>query len=67
MLCLAPTRLDLIPKQLEAVRAFSGLPRAGRLGSDCYRRGGGSESDLRSRSHAWRYSSNGMTAIAFNQ
>jgi glycyl-tRNA synthetase beta chain len=28
VLCLAPTRLDLIPKQLEAVRAFSALPEA---------------------------------------
>jgi glycyl-tRNA synthetase beta chain len=28
VLCLSPTRLDLIPKQLEAVRAFSALPEA---------------------------------------
>jgi glycyl-tRNA synthetase beta chain len=28
VLCLAPTRLDLIPRQLEAVRAFSALPEA---------------------------------------
>jgi glycyl-tRNA synthetase beta chain len=28
VLCLNPARLDLIPKQLEAVRAFSGLPEA---------------------------------------
>ena len=28
VLCLAPTRLDLIPKQLQAVRAFSALPEA---------------------------------------
>jgi glycyl-tRNA synthetase beta chain len=28
VLCLAPGRLDLIPKQLEAVRAFAALPEA---------------------------------------
>ena len=28
VLCLAPARLDLIPKQLEAVRAFAALPEA---------------------------------------
>lgn len=28
VLCLNPTRLDLIPRQLEAVRAFSALPEA---------------------------------------
>ena len=28
VLCLAPGRLDLIPKQLEAVRAFASLPEA---------------------------------------
>ncbi len=28
VLCLAPARLDLIPKQLEAVRAFTALPEA---------------------------------------
>ena len=28
VLCLNPTRFDLIPKQLEAVRAFSALPEA---------------------------------------
>jgi glycyl-tRNA synthetase beta chain len=28
VLCLAPVRLDLVPKQLEAVRAFAALPEA---------------------------------------
>ncbi len=28
VLCLNPTRLDLVPRQLEAVRAFSALPEA---------------------------------------
>ncbi|HEY3075496.1 MAG TPA: glycine--tRNA ligase subunit beta [Burkholderiales bacterium] len=28
VLCLGPARLDLVPKQLEAVRAFSALPEA---------------------------------------
>jgi glycyl-tRNA synthetase beta chain len=28
VLCLAPARLDLIPRQLEAVRAFAALPEA---------------------------------------
>ena len=28
VLCLSPTRLDLVPKQLEAVRAFAALPEA---------------------------------------
>jgi len=28
VLCLAPARLDLVPKQLEAVRAFAALPEA---------------------------------------
>src|SRR3989454_3227366 len=31
VLCLGPARLDLVPKQLEAVRAFSALPEAGSL------------------------------------
>jgi len=31
VLCLNPTRLDLVPRQLEAVRAFSALPEAGSL------------------------------------
>ncbi|HET7672470.1 MAG TPA: glycine--tRNA ligase subunit beta [Burkholderiales bacterium] len=31
VLSLAPSRLDLIPKQLEAVRAFAALPEAGSL------------------------------------
>src|SRR6185295_12706258 len=28
VLCLNPVRLDLVPRQLEAVRAFSALPEA---------------------------------------
>ena len=33
VLCLNPSRLDLVPKQLEAVRAFSALPEAESLAS----------------------------------
>jgi glycyl-tRNA synthetase beta chain len=33
VLCLRPGRLDLVPRQLEAVRAFAGLPEAESLAS----------------------------------
>jgi glycyl-tRNA synthetase beta chain len=33
VLCLRPARLDLVPRQLEAVRAFAGLPEAESLAS----------------------------------